>query len=126
MMITLRNLIFAISICTPVALNAHHSTSLNFSREVTSIEGQIKSVNWVNPHCTFILEVTNEDGATEDWLVTMLARIALERQGFNLEELQVGTVVKVTGLLGYRPNNVYSQETQLPDGRILKSPGPIR
>lgn len=28
----------------PVTLHAHHSTSLNFSDEIISIEGQIKSV----------------------------------------------------------------------------------
>ena len=39
----------------PVTLHAHHSTSLNFSDEIISIEGQIKSVRWVNPHCSFVV-----------------------------------------------------------------------
>ena len=38
----------------PVTPHAHHSTSLNFSDEIISIEGQIKSVRWVNPHCSFV------------------------------------------------------------------------
>ena len=125
-MIILRNFFFTLLLSAPAVLNAHHSTALNFSQEIISVEGAIMSTNWVNPHCSFMLEVTNEDGGTENWLVTMLARIALERQGYNLDELQVGSIVKVTGLLGYRPNNIYSRATQLPDGRVLESRSPTR
>ncbi|MFL2553291.1 MAG: DUF6152 family protein [Candidatus Rariloculaceae bacterium] len=110
----------------PVAVNSHHSTTLNFSDETITIEGQIKSVLWVNPHCSFILEVTNEAGIVEEWLIEMLARIALERQGFDFEALEVGEVVTVTGRVGYRPNSLYLEEAALQDGMRLTNPGPIR
>jgi hypothetical protein len=110
----------------PATLYAHHSTSLNFSDEIISIEGQIKSVRWVNPHCSFVLEVTNEAGVTEEWLVELLARIALERQGFDFEALEVGAAVTITGRVGYRPNSLYFKEAELPDGRRLVDPGPLR
>ncbi len=100
----------------PVALHAHHSTSLNFSDEINSIEGQIKSVRWVNPHCSFVLEVMNEAGVAEEWLVELLARIALE----------VGATVTVTGRVGYRPNSLYFEKAELQDGRQLLDLGPIR
>ncbi len=110
----------------PVTLHAHHSTSLNFSDEIISIEGQIKSVRWVNPHCSFVLEVASEGGVVEEWLVELLAWIALERQGFNFEGLEVGEVVTVTGRVGYRPNSLYFGEAELQDGTRLINPGPIR
>ena len=110
----------------PVTLGAHHSTSLNFSDEIISIEGRILSVNWVNPHGSFVLEVAGETGATQEWLVELLARIALERQGFDFRALEVGAEITVAGRLGYRPNTMYFVEAELPDGRILQDPGPIR
>lgn len=110
----------------PVVLSAHHSTSLNFSDEIVSVEGRILSVNWVNPHCSFVLEVESETGGTEEWLIELLARIALERQGFDFMALEAGAEVTVSGRLGYRPNTMYFTEAELPDGRILQDPGPIR
>ena len=114
------------AILMPVSLGAHHSTSLNFSDEIVVIEGNIVAVNWVNPHCSFVLEVPDDTGGTESWLVEMLARIALERQGFDFEALEVGHTVTVAGRLGYRPDSLYFVEAELPDGRVLRDPGPIR
>ena len=110
----------------PMTLYAHHSTALNFSDEIITIEGQIKSVLWVNPHGSLILEVTNEAGIVEEWLVELLARIALERQGFDFEALEVGEVVTITGRVGYRSNSLYLEEAALQDGTRLTNPGPIR
>ena len=119
-------LFIALLLILPAALHAHHSTSLNFSDEIISIEGQIKSVRWVNPHCSFVLEVMNEAGVAEEWLVELLARIALERQRFDFEAVEVGATVTVTGRVGYRPNSLYFEKAELQDGRQLLDPGPIR
>ena len=113
-------------VALPATTGAHHSTSLNFSQEIVYLEGTIRSVAWVNPHCSFVLEVADESGVTEEWLVEMLARVALERQGFEFQALEVGAAVKVAGRLGYRHNSLYLREAQLPDGRVLTPPGPIR
>jgi hypothetical protein len=121
-----RAFLIALLLILPVALQAHHSTSLNFSDEIISIEGQIKSVRWVNPHCSFVLEVINEAGDAEEWLVELLARIALERQGFDFEALEVGAAATITGRVGYRPNSLYFKEAELADGRRLVDPGPLR
>ena len=52
------------------ASDAHHSTTLNFSQEMITLRGRILSTEWVNPHCLFTLEVTDDNGETEEWLVT--------------------------------------------------------
>ena len=107
------------------ASHGHHSTALNFSQETITLRGRILSTEWVNPHCRFTLEVVDENGDTEEWLVEMLARIAFERQGFDFEALEVGMVVEVTGRLGYDINNMYFRQAVLPDGRTLVAPGPL-
>lgn len=108
------------------AVSAHHSTSLNFTDEIGTIEGRIVEVHWVNPHCSFVLGVADEAGNTEQWLIEMLAKIALDRQGFDVEALKVGDLVTVNGRLGRRKNTMYMLEVMLPDGRTLRPPGPIR
>lgn len=55
-----------------------------------------------------------------------LARIALERQGIEFQALEVAAAVKVAGRLGYWHNSLYLREAELPDGRVLTPPGPIR
>ncbi len=118
--------LFVAAFLLPCSVAAHHSTSLNFSDEIVAIEGRIAAVKWVNPHCSFVVEVDNGAEGTEAWLVEMLALIALQRQGFDFEPLEVGASVKVVGRLGYRPNSLYFVEAELPDGRVLRDPGPIR
>ena len=73
-----------------------------------------------------MLEVINDDGVPEEWLVEMLAKNALERQGFDFNALQVGLMIKLQGRLGYRPNTIYFVEIELPDGTIIENPGPLR
>ncbi|MGE4657526.1 MAG: DUF6152 family protein [Gammaproteobacteria bacterium] len=122
----MKTLAFITFILLSGQLSAHHSTTVNFEKAVSPLEGQIKSIKIVNPHCSFVLEVINDDGVSEEWLVEMLAKNALERQGFDFGALQIGLMIKLQGRLGYRPNTIYFVEIELPDGRIIKNPGPLR
>ncbi|MDG2087261.1 MAG: DUF6152 family protein [Arenicellaceae bacterium] len=101
-------------------LQAHHSTALNFSDEVVSFEGTVASVKWINPHGSFVLEVTNEDGVVEEWLVEMLARIALQRGGFDFDAFEEGDRIQVSGRRGYREYTLRFGEATLPDGTVVK------
>ena len=105
-------------------LRAHHSNALNFTDEVMSVEGTIRSLRWVNPHATFVLEVANDDGATEEWRVEMLAKIALERLEFDFDALQEGARIRLTGRVGYRENTLNFSEAVLADGRIVRQRRP--
>ena len=122
----MKTLTFAVLALLSAGLNAHHSTSVNFEQAVSPLEGRILSIKLVNPHCSLVLEVTNADGETEEWLVEMLAKNALERQGFDFDALQVGATIKMQGRLGFRPKTIYFMEAELPDGRIIENPGPLR
>lgn len=109
----------------PSALQAHHSVALNFTDDEITLQGTITSLRWVNPHCTFVLEVRNDTGETEEWLVEMLARIALERQGFDFDSLHEGMDIQLTGRLGYRDYNLRFVEAVRPDGGIVRERSPI-
>lgn len=123
---SLRRGLWAVMLSASGASSAHHSTALNFTDEIGTIEGPIVAVRWVNPHCSFVMDVTDEAGNVEPWLVEMLAKVALDRQGFDVDALKVGDTVKVSGRLGRRENTMYMVEVVLPDGRTLTPPGPIR
>ncbi|MCZ0955207.1 MAG: DUF6152 family protein [Rhodospirillaceae bacterium] len=110
----------------PPALQAHHSVALNFTDDEITLQGTITSLRWVNPHCTFVLEVQNDTGETEEWLVEMLARIALQRQGFDFDSLHEGMDIQLTGRLGYRDFNLRFVEAVRPDGGIVRERSPIQ
>ncbi len=119
-MLLLRNFTFALLLTAPLAVNAHHSTAFNYSEETMTLDGTITEVKWVNPHGSLVLVVTNADGTTDKWLVKFLARIALERQGFDFDSLQNGVVVKLTGRVGFREGYLRFREAELEDGRIIR------
>lgn len=110
----------------PSALQAHHSVALNFTDDEITLQGTITSLRWVNPHCTFVLQVQNDTGETEEWLVEMLARIALQRQGFDFDSLHEGMDIQLTGRLGYRDYNLRFVEAVRPDGGIVRERSPIQ
>ena len=110
----------------PSALQAHHSVALNFTDDEITLQGTITSLRWVNPHCTFVLKVQNDTGGTEEWLVEMLARIALQRQGFDFDSLHEGMDIQLTGRLGYRDFNLRFVEAVRPDGGIVRERSPIQ
>ena len=112
--------------CAPVALYAHHSVALNFTQEEIVLDGTITELRWVNPHCTFVLAVENEAGGTDEWLVEMLARIALERQGFDFDWLEEGMIIQLTGRVGYRERNLRFVEAVRPDGQVVRERDPTR
>jgi hypothetical protein len=121
-----KGLLFGTLFFVPLVLSAHHSVALNFSDEAVTFEGTVASVKWVNPHGSFVLEVTNEDGTSEEWIVEMLALIALQRQGFNFEAIQEGGQIQLTGKLGYREHTLRFIEAILPDGTSVKERSPVR
>ncbi len=104
---------------------AHHSTAVNFNRnsEIT-VEGVITEYRFQNPHVQILLDVTNEDGEVERWMVEMSAKNQLIRSGWKGDEFVVGTRITVVGSEGYRPRSTLLRRAIMPDGTELR-PGPI-
>jgi hypothetical protein len=70
---------------------AHHSNAAYDLDHVQTIEGTVKTVNWTNPHITFVIEKDakdNEPAAT--WVFEVSSPGVLTRSGWTKRSLQPG------------------------------------
>ena len=96
-MTTLRAFVSAFSLCFASGVLAHHSRS-NFDLEtVIELEGVVTEFSWRNPHSFTVMEVINEDGETEEWLIEMQGTPLLRRLGWEADSLQVGDQITAVG-----------------------------
>ncbi|HUF73500.1 MAG TPA: DUF6152 family protein [Gammaproteobacteria bacterium] len=79
---------------------AHHSFAAVFDRDQPiEITGIVTSIEWLNPHVWFYVDVQNEEGEIENWGFEMGSPNGLIRRGWNHNSLQVGAEVSVVGVL---------------------------
>jgi len=63
-------------------------------------------MDWRNPHVYFFLEIETEDGDYEEWAFEMGSPIAMERNGWNRNSVQVGDIIEVEGSLARDGSNL--------------------
>ena len=81
-----------------VPLAAHHAFGAEFDRDAPiRLEGKVVRLEWVNPHTWIHLEIEQEDGTTEIWMVEGGTPNTLLRRGLRRECLAPGTVLIVDG-----------------------------
>ncbi len=102
-------------------LMAHHAFSAEFdSTKPVRIRGKITRMEWINPHAWMHLDVTQDDGTVESWMIEAGPPGALVRRGWNRDSVVVGTEVLVEG---YRAldgsNRANGRDVTFPDGRRL-------
>lgn len=79
-------------------VEAHHAFSAEFdANRPVNLEGTVTRMEWINPHAWIHIQVTNDDGALEDWSIEAGAPNGLIRRGFNRESLLPGTKILVAG-----------------------------
>ena len=77
---------------------AHHAFAAEFdANRPVRLQGTITRMEWINPHSWMHLEVTNEDGTSEVWMVEGGTPNTLLRRGLRRDYVQPGTVVVVDG-----------------------------
>jgi hypothetical protein len=81
-------LALAAAIALPVG--AHHSTAAFDNARVVRIEGKVTQFRWINPHASFKVEGTADEGPDGVWTVEMTAANVLTNQGWKRTSLSVG------------------------------------
>ncbi|TIX51889.1 DUF6152 family protein [Alteraurantiacibacter aquimixticola] len=77
---------------------AHHSFAVFFDETRTvSIEGEVTSFRFTNPHGTIALDVTSASGEVEKWRVETTAPVVLQRRRWSRSSLRAGDHVRIDG-----------------------------
>lgn len=73
------------------AAAAHHSGAAYDMEHPKTMEGTVKTVNWTNPHITFVIEADAKDGsAAQTWVFEVSSPGVLTRSGWTKRSLQPG------------------------------------
>ena len=100
---------------------AHHAFSAEFdATKPVRLEGTVTKMEWINPHSWMHVDVTQDDGAVESWMVEAGPPGALVRRGWKKDSVAPGTAGLVEGDQaidgGLRMNG---RDVTLPDGTKL-------
>lgn len=108
-------------VCAPVAVEAHHSFSAEFSRDLpVTVTGTVSKVEWMNPHARFYVEAEDEDGKRVEWNFELTSPNVLLRRGWRPDSLKVGDMVTVEGFRARNsPHVANAGNVKLADGRVL-------
>jgi len=120
-------LVFVAALLSAGAANAHHSFAAIFdSEKPVTLTGTVTSIEWVNPHIHFTLEVKGEDGAVAEWRFEGFPPNMLVRQGWRRgETLKPGNTVTVSGWQARKEPYLGSvRSVRLADGRELTAGPP--
>lgn len=104
--------------CGPVL--AHHGRSNYDVTNTATVKGVVTQFDWVNPHALIHLDVTGDDGKTENWIAETNSPNTLARQGWTKTTVKVGDEVT---LVGHRVKGggfyINFSKIMWPDGRVL-------
>jgi hypothetical protein len=100
---------------------AHHSNAAYDLDNPKTIEGTVKTVNWTNPHITFVVEPDVKTGeAPSSWVFEVSSPGVLTRSGWTKRSLQPGdhAVFRYAPLRDGNPGGFLLKVT-LPNGQEL-------
>ena len=106
---------------TPLLVFAHHSAVGLYDEEsFIEVEGEIVAVLWRNPHVSFTVQVTGDDGEDTIWEIEGASINRLSRRGLTGEMMQKGDHVKIAGNPSRRGRKTMEVTNMLlPDGTEL-------
>jgi hypothetical protein len=100
---------------------AHHSNAAYDLDHPQTMEGTVKTVNWTNPHITFVIEKDVKSGeAANTWVFEVSSPGVLTRSGWTKRSLQPGdhAVFRYAPLRDGTPGG-FLQKVTLPNGQEL-------
>lgn len=79
-------------------LYAHHAMSLFDQQKVVSVAGDVTEFNWSNPHATLFMDVKDNKGSVDKWVIEFGPPAQLKRDNdLNSESFKVGDHVTIDG-----------------------------
>jgi len=103
------------------AAAAHHSNAAYDIDHPQTMEGVVKTVNWTNPHITFVIEKDVKSGEpASTWVFEVSSPGVLTRSGWTKRSLQPGNhaVFRYAPLRDGSPGG-FLQKVTLPSGQEL-------
>jgi Family of unknown function (DUF6152) len=100
---------------------AHHSGAAYDLEHLKKTQGTVKTVNWTNPHITFVIECDAKEGASPQTLVFEVSSPGvLTRSGWTKRSLQPGdhAVFHFAPLRDGNPGG-FLLKVDLPNGQVL-------
>jgi hypothetical protein len=114
--------ILAAAVACAAPASAHHAFGGEFdANRPILLKGTVTRVQWVNPHVWIHIEVTKDDGTTEEWMVEGGSPNTLTRLGVTAESVKVGTELVVDGYQARDPSLLRANGRNItyPDGRQI-------
>lgn len=104
-----------------VQVSAHHSFAAEFdAKRPVKLRGTVVKMEWINPHSWIHIDVRDETGKVERWMVEGGAPNALLRRGWNKNSLPEGTEIFVEGFQAKDgANRANGRDITFPDGKKL-------
>lgn len=101
--------------------SAHHAFSAEFdANQPITLRGTVTRVEWINPHAWIHIDVPDDAGNVESWMIEAGSPNTLVRRGMTRDSIPRGTEVVV---FGYRHRNgsnaANGRDVTLPDGTKL-------
>jgi hypothetical protein len=100
---------------------AHHSNAAYDTDHPQTMEGTVKTVNWTNPHISFVIEADAKNGEQPTtWVFEVSSPGVLTRSGWTKRSLQPGdhAVFRYAPLRDGNPGG-YLLKVTLPNGQEL-------
>jgi hypothetical protein len=92
--------IVGVGLLSAASLLAHHAFAAEFdSNRPVKLKGTIAKVEWINPHAWIHIDVKNEEGQVERWMLELGGPGPLTRRGIGRNHLKVGTEISAEGYL---------------------------
>lgn len=103
---------------------AHHSFAVFDMAAQKTVTGEVKRVDWTNPHIWIWMDVANDKGGTDVYGFEGMSPNFLNRRGWTRTTLKAGDKITVV----YRPmrdgaNGGMFMSTKLADGTVLTMGG---
>ena len=125
-----RTLMFSLVILmlTVKTASPHHAFSPVYdASKMITISGVVTQFNFVNPHATLLMDVTDDAGKVVKWTVEFAGRLNLSEVGWTADSVKAKERITVTG----NPTRTSSPRMAFlklvrPDGTELLPAGPQR